>query len=117
MSTQVASIWCLSNDVAAWSRKLRQRFELSRFFDGFVVSGDVGARKPDRAIYEQLLERVRVDPADILFVDDRVRNLDTAAALGMETVLVAADHSRGQNKHRVVSNFQDLYALVLHGSK
>jgi putative hydrolase of the HAD superfamily len=117
VSTQVASVWCLSNDVTAWSVKLRQRFELSRFVKGFVVSGDVGARKPDRVIYERLLEKVRVEPADILFVDDRVRNLDTAATLGMETVLFTADHSSGRNKHRVVSNFQELYALVLHGSK
>jgi FMN phosphatase YigB (HAD superfamily) len=85
--------------------------------DGFVVSGDVGVRKPDQAIYERLLQEVRVEPAEILFVDDRVRNLDTAAALGMEAVLFAADGSSAASEHRVVTNFQDLYALALHGSK
>src|SRR5215475_727607 len=30
-------IWCLSNDVSQWSRKLQQRFDLRRFIDGFVI--------------------------------------------------------------------------------
>src|SRR5271157_1173749 len=34
-------IWCLSNDLAEWSQKLRKRFGLEQYFRGFVISGDV----------------------------------------------------------------------------
>src|SRR5690348_9290731 len=37
---------CLSNDVAAWSLKLRRRFGLEQWIDDWVISGEVGIRKP-----------------------------------------------------------------------
>src|SRR5262249_36091059 len=51
-------IWCLSNDVSEWSLKLRQRFGLSQFIRGFLISGDVGVRKPDKRIFERLLQEI-----------------------------------------------------------
>jgi FMN phosphatase YigB (HAD superfamily) len=51
---EVASLWCLSNDVSEWSRKLRERFGLTGLIDGFLISGDVGTRKPDTRIFHHL---------------------------------------------------------------
>ncbi len=85
----VDAIWCLSNDVSQWSRKLREHFQLDRFVDGYVISGDVGARKPDAAIYRTLLAKTGIKPEEIVFVDDRPRNLDAAAELGFQTILFA----------------------------
>jgi putative hydrolase of the HAD superfamily len=107
-----ASIWCLSNDISEWSRKLRERFELTQYIDGFVISGDVGIRKPDAAIYERLLEQTRAQASDIIFVDDRIRNVDAAASLGFETILfgAAAGISR---RHKSTGNFSDLYDYLI----
>ena len=80
-------MWLLSNDVPQWSVKLRARFGLEPYFHGFVVSGDVGVRKPDTAIYKILMECVAAHPQDLLFVDDSRKNLDAAAALGLQTML------------------------------
>ena len=41
---QAHDVFCLSNDISEWSKKLRNRFELTRFIDGFIISGDVGLR-------------------------------------------------------------------------
>src|SRR6202142_915744 len=78
---KTSSIWCLSNDVSEWSRKLRERFDLDRLMDGFVISGDVGARKPDAVIFRHLLAQTGDEAKNIVLVDDRPRNLDAAAAL------------------------------------
>src|SRR4029079_9431721 len=67
----VTSIWCLSNDVGRWSSKLRCHFKLDDYLDGAIISGDVGARKPDPAIYQMMLSRVGIPSEQILFVDDR----------------------------------------------
>jgi putative hydrolase of the HAD superfamily len=102
-----ASIWCLSNDVSEWSRKLRERFGLTQRIDGFVISGDVGIRKPDVAIYERLLERTNVKASDIIFVDDRIRNLDAASGLGFETVVFGAAEGTSE-RHKGVASFSKL---------
>jgi putative hydrolase of the HAD superfamily len=77
---------CLSNDLAEWSRKLRRYFELEPHFAAWYISGDLGNRKPDRQIYEHMLTDLNIDPSHVLFVDDRVKNLDAAAKLGIQTV-------------------------------
>jgi putative hydrolase of the HAD superfamily len=101
------SIWCLSNDVSGWSRKLRERFELIEYIDGFMISGDVGIRKPDAAIYERLLEQTGTKAANAIFVDDRIRNLDAAASLGFETVLFGSAEGIS-GRHKAAANFSDL---------
>lgn len=109
----VASVWCISNDLSEWSRKLRHRFGLTRYLQGVVISGDVGVRKPDTAIYKHLMNRAEVNPADIIFVDDRVKNIDAAAELGISTVFFG--DLPFQSRHRVVSGFQELSSLLAMG--
>lgn len=41
--------------------------------------------KPEPRIYEVLLERFGLDPAETLFIDDRRSNLEAAAAFGIKT--------------------------------
>ena len=77
-------VWCLSNDVSRWSIKLRERFGLDGFFSGFVISGDIGHRKPSTAAYRFLLDRLGTTPQ--LFVDDRPRNVAAARNLDIPSV-------------------------------
>ncbi|GKZ36940.1 hypothetical protein AbraIFM66950_008205 [Aspergillus brasiliensis] len=55
-------------------------------FDGIFASGYVGMRKPDRCFYELVLERVKVSPEEVVFVDDRLENVKAAEELGMKGV-------------------------------
>lgn len=79
-------IGLLSNDVSEWSAYLREKFDLNRFFDCCIVSGDVGLRKPDIEIYKLALKTVGCRAEDCLFTDDRLENLLPASALGMKVV-------------------------------
>ncbi|MBW9093073.1 HAD-IA family hydrolase [Microbacterium jejuense] len=56
---------------------------LGDFFEEVVVSGELGLLKPEPAIYHELIERVGVPPADIVFIDNRAENIAGAAALGI----------------------------------
>jgi epoxide hydrolase-like predicted phosphatase len=55
-------------------------------FDGVVISGEVGIRKPAPEIYALGAERIGLAPEACVFVDDLPFNLSPAAELGMATV-------------------------------
>jgi len=106
-------VWCLSNDLSEWSRKLRIRFRLDEYFQGFVISGDVGVRKPDRVIFDHLIRRLDASLFDAVFVDDQRQNLDTAAELGFNTILFAfAGHNLTSERHQVAATFDELLYLL-----
>ncbi len=69
-----------------WYLDLERRFRLDRFFSGHHLSWEVGARKPDPAYYEAVLARIGVEPGQLLFVDDREKNLSAARELGIRTM-------------------------------
>lgn len=55
-------------------------------FDGIVISGEEGIRKPSRRMYELGAERAGVGAAQCVYVDDLEFNLTPARELGMATV-------------------------------
>jgi len=80
-------VWCLSNDVGRWSDKLRKNLGVEKFLNGSIISGDVGVRKPDKEIYEILIHSIDCKVGDIMFVDDREKNVVAARELGIETIM------------------------------
>jgi epoxide hydrolase-like predicted phosphatase len=58
----------------------------SEIFDGIVISGEEGTRKPAKRMYELGAERAGVAPKLCVFVDDLPFNLTPAEELGMATV-------------------------------
>ena len=64
---------------------------LEELFDAWVISSEVGLRKPDPAIYELAAERLGLPPERCVFVDDLPGNLKPARAIGMATVLHRGD--------------------------
>jgi epoxide hydrolase-like predicted phosphatase len=55
-------------------------------FDGVVISGQVGMRKPEPSIYRHAAELIGVEPSDCVFVDDTEGNVAVAAGLGMTVI-------------------------------
>lgn len=53
---------------------------------GFVVSGDEGVIKPEPEIFHRTIARFGLEPAATLFVDDSLRNIETARALGFDVL-------------------------------
>lgn len=74
----------LSNYPAEHLAFLYREFDFMKRFDTVVVSGLVGASKPDERIFHYLAARIRHRPC--LFVDDRMENVDAARRCGLATV-------------------------------
>jgi 2-haloacid dehalogenase len=76
----------LSNWSAEMFPVARERFDFLAWFEEIVISGDVGVNKPDRGIFEHLMENFGVEPAAALFVDDSSANVEAAKALGFRAI-------------------------------
>jgi putative hydrolase of the HAD superfamily len=70
----------------SWGTGRYPRGLLEELFDGVVISGEVGTRKPSRRMYELGAERTGVAPEVCVYVDDLAFNLEPATKLGMATV-------------------------------
>lgn len=64
----------------------RQRHPFLGLFSDYVVSGLVGHSKPDAAIYELVCRTGGFEPANAVFIDDVVANVEGAQAIGMHAV-------------------------------
>lgn len=95
-------------DVNPWLRRWKQRFSLGvlsdampsilvfleqygilDLFDAAVISTHVGALKPNARMFSAILTALNAQPEECLFVDDRVCNVEGAAAVGMRAVQMA----------------------------
>lgn len=71
------------------TRPLLDLLGLSGVVDDLVLSCEVGAAKPEPAIFEAALERLEVPAGETLFVDDQQAYCDGAVALGIHAVRIA----------------------------
>ena len=64
--SQRYDVYYLSDNVAERIEAVERRYDFLRLFTGGVFSHEVGVRKPNRGIYELLVERTRVEARQIL---------------------------------------------------
>ena len=75
-------LFVLSNMSKDYIEFLRE-MPVFQHFDGEIVSCEVGLIKPEREIYNLLLDRYNLVPEQTMFIDDRKPNVDAAAEVGI----------------------------------
>ncbi len=86
-TTNQYAIYALSNWSAETFTLITPRFDFFNLFDGIVLSGIEKDIKPNPAFYKILLDRHQLNPAETLFIDDRMVNIDAAEKIGFKTIL------------------------------
>jgi 2-haloacid dehalogenase len=61
-------------------------FEFLHWFEGILVSGQEKTRKPFPEFYQLLFDRYSIDPSRALFIDDNIKNIEGARALGLPSI-------------------------------
>ena len=61
---------------------------LDLLFDKVFLSYQMGMWKPDVEIYHSVLKQINLQPHEALFLDDNLKNIESAKAIGMQTILV-----------------------------
>lgn len=75
-----------------WSYKVYdviKRYPIFSLLDGMVISSEVHLIKPDRRIYQCLLDRYGLKAENCVFVDDRTENVVAAKEMGMQGIVFA----------------------------
>jgi len=78
---------------------LTNQWKIAGAFDSITISGEEGVKKPDRRIYEIVLDRIEVEPGEAVFVDDFIENIQTARNLGIRAIhFLSPDQAVGDLK-------------------
>ena len=101
----------ISNDSSRWSKYLREKFDLNKYFDVISISGDLKIQKPDERIFFLTIEKLGLNAEDCIYIDDREGNLEAAKKVGMNPVLL---NSRKVSYNGVsVNGFEELVKEIL----
>ncbi len=63
-----------------------ETFDFLQLFEGILVSGAENLKKPDPKIYQLLLDRYQINPETAVFIDDSLRNIKAARAIGINAI-------------------------------
>ena len=79
-------IFVLSNTSKVFYDLLEEQLSpLKELLDGFVLSCDIKAIKPDLAMFEEILDKYQLDPTNCVFLDDIEDNTIAAVKLGIKS--------------------------------
>ncbi len=82
-------IGILSNLIKLDKERIDKQYDLSKF-DFVWLSFELSCRKPDEKIYEIVEEQVKIPTKNILFIDDKAKNIETARKRGWKVCLATA---------------------------
>lgn len=95
-------LFLLSNTCEAHFAFASSQFPFLKHFDGYVLSYQVGARKPEKKIYEKALEIAGCQNKDCFYTDDILPYIESARSLEIDAeqytnpqVLTQHLHARG----------------------
>ncbi|MBM4215278.1 MAG: HAD family phosphatase [Gammaproteobacteria bacterium] len=86
-------VYLLSNVGDLHWAELQRRFRLHELGHGVVTSFEAGVMKPLAAIYEQTERRFSLNPAETVFIDDRLENIEAVRVRGWHGIVHAGHNA------------------------
>lgn len=77
----------LTNEIKDWMEEVIPAYSMQYCFDAIVTSYDVGVAKPDRQMFDAVMDRLGVHAKDCVFIDDQTKNTLAAEKLGFKVIL------------------------------
>jgi putative hydrolase of the HAD superfamily len=97
-------------------RQLLAGYEISKFFEVFVFSDEVGVAKPDASVFEAAAKGLGVKPCDIIHIGDReLKDVDGPHAVGARAVLCTVVRDRGSRRTKadaICTEFRELPGIL-----
>jgi len=79
-------LYILSNWSAETYPKAEAIYEFLKWFDGKIISGEVGKIKPDPEIFHILIDTYNLNPENSVFIDDKLINIEAANLIGFQGI-------------------------------
>ena len=84
----------ISNSFVGARAREQAAYGFEDLVDDIVYSHEVGFQKPDARIYALACQRLRLDPAAAVFIDDRESAVEGARAVGIHVLLHTGDNAK-----------------------
>lgn len=79
-------LFLLSNLNNLHFRYIREKFDIIDIFDELILSFEVGAIKPEKKIYDEVLRRGATDASRVVYIDDREDLITEALKFGIDAI-------------------------------
>lgn len=76
-------LFLLSNTNELHFSYIMEKYPIVHSFDEWLLSFEVGAKKPQKRIYDAIFEKMDIQPSEVFYVDDISRYVETAQQLGI----------------------------------
>jgi HAD superfamily hydrolase (TIGR01509 family) len=86
LKAQQIRVGLLSNINSRYTKLIRD-FGFYQPFDPCLLSSEIGWEKPDPKAYETLLKAMNIPAKDIVFIDDKLENVESAKKLGIDAIV------------------------------
>ena len=84
-------VYLLSNLAEIDYKIFKEEFDMS-LFDGLFLSYEMHKVKPEKEIFEEVINKLGKSPNDIIFLDDKEKNVEEAKKCGINAYLVTGDN-------------------------
>lgn len=81
------NVYYLSNFHLKAFEHVTNKYDFFEIFDGGVVSYEEKLIKPEKEIYNKIIERYNLSANESIFIDDMEENIDKACEVGLKTIL------------------------------
>jgi HAD superfamily hydrolase (TIGR01509 family) len=108
-------------DHSPWIPKVLTNIGLKRYFEIVIISDEVGIRKPDHRIFDLALERMNLQPDEVVHIGDAREDVEGSINAGIQPILIIRDNSSEydlldhniQDQVLIIKQLQDLLTIVL----
>lgn len=77
----------LLSNVKEHHAKVKRQLGYYNYFHPILLSYEIGASKPDPKAFKILLERLNTSSDQLLFIDNKLANVEAAQAMGIDSIL------------------------------
>ena len=80
-------LYLLSNLTNETCTYLKSIIDIDKYFDGAVFSCEVGIKKPDREIFELIIDKYNLNLSETVYFDDKERMVSAAKEYGFNAIV------------------------------
>lgn len=74
------------SDVTQYQAEIIRKMGYYELFDPVLLSYEIGVQKPNPEVFKVLLEKLQVPASHVLFIDDKIENVEAAKKLGIDSI-------------------------------
>jgi len=101
----------LSNTDPLHFNYILSKFPVMKVFDKWILSYEVGFKKPAAQIFQKAIEWASVEPEKILYIDDTKEYVEAAASLGIQSIhFISASQLKEELQTRLQRDDESLMA-------